>query len=303
MRTIDDRAIRAHADLRFRSEYDYALFEYYRSAKVIAFLERAGIRVAGRVLDAGCGGGGMPLSLSEEARQVIGIDPIDRFGQAGVRLARERRVDNLQFALADGMALPFANGSFDLVLSHAVIEHVSDATLYLRECARVLAANGRIYLSTAPYLSFAGAHLPRLKVPIPLHLLVGRSAAFATFQFLARHATWTLKEPAHENSFIKLARQGHTKEDDLLEKVRVVSLRRQIATAGLRIVREELHVTGTIRRLPAALGRAIRNSPMLQDVFISNMEYVLAHHDSSDRVEDSIDAGRPSGETAAAGTR
>ena len=177
----------------------------------------------------------MPLSLAEEARQVVGIDPIDRFGQAGVRLARERRATHLQFALADGMALPFVDGAFDLVLSHAVIEHVSNATLYLRECARVLAPDGRIYLSTAPYLSFAGAHLPRLKVPIPLHLLVGRSAAFATFQFLARHATWALKEPAHENSFIKLARQGQVKQDDLLEKVRVVSLRRQISTAGLRI--------------------------------------------------------------------
>ena len=90
MRAIDERAIKAHADLRFRSEYDYALFEYYRSAKVIAFLERAGVRIAGRVLDAGCGGGGMPLSLAEEARAVVGIDPINRFGDAGVRLARER---------------------------------------------------------------------------------------------------------------------------------------------------------------------------------------------------------------------
>jgi len=214
VRTIDERAIRAHADLRFRSEYDYALFEYYRSAKVIAFLERAGVRIHGRVLDAGCGGGGMPLSLADEARQVVGIDPIDRFGDAGVRLARERRVSHLQFAMADGMALPFVDGSFDLVLSHAVIEHVADAPLYLRECARVMADDGRMYLSTAPYLSFAGAHLPRLKVPVPLHLLIGRPAAFATFQFLARRAPWTLKEPAHENSFIKLARQGQTKDDD-----------------------------------------------------------------------------------------
>ena len=62
MREIRDDLIKAHADRRFRSEYDYALFEYYRSAKVIAFLERAGIVIAGRVLDAGCGGGGMPLS-------------------------------------------------------------------------------------------------------------------------------------------------------------------------------------------------------------------------------------------------
>lgn len=276
MRRIDESAIKAHADLRFRSEYDYALFEYYRSAKVLAFLERAGVPVRGRVLDAGCGGGGMPLSLAEEAAQVVGIDPAERFQDAGVRLGRERGVGNLHFALADGMALPFPAGTFDLVLSHAVIEHVADAPLYLRECARVLAPGGHVYLSTAPYLSFAGAHLPRLRIPVPLHLIVGRRMAFATFQQLARHATWTLREPANENSFIKAARRGEIKHDDLLEKVRVVRLRAQIAAAGLRIVREELHATATVRRMPAPIARWLRNSPLTQDALISNMEYVLA---------------------------
>jgi SAM-dependent methyltransferase len=276
MREIRNDLIKAHADRRFRSEYDYALFEYYRSAKVISLLEREGIALSGRVLDAGCGGGGMPLSLAEHAADVVGIDPIDRFGKAGVTLAHERGITNLHFARADGMALPFRNGSFDLVLSHAVIEHVPDATLYLSECRRVLKPNGRCYLSTAPYLSFAGAHLPRLKVPVPLHLLVGRPIAFRTFRFLARRAPWTLREPAHENSFIRDARNGIVKHDDLLEKVRVTRLRGQIAAAGLRVVREDLHVTGTVKRLPTAVGRWLRDSPLTQDALISNMEYLLA---------------------------
>jgi ubiquinone/menaquinone biosynthesis C-methylase UbiE len=281
VRTIDERAIKAHADLRFRSEYDYALFEYYRSAKVFAFLERAGVTIRGRVLDAGCGGGGMPLSLAEEAASVVGIDPAERFQDAGVRLGREKGLRNLHFALADGMALPFADGTFDLVLSHAVIEHVADAPLYLREAARVIGRGGHVYLSTSPYLSFAGAHLPRLKVPVPLHLIAGRRVAFATFRFLARHAEWTLKEPAHENSFIRDARRGEVKHDDLLEKVRVRRLRAQIAEAGLRIVREELHVTGTVRRMPAPVARWLRDSALTQDVLISNMEYVLAKNGGS----------------------
>ena len=277
MREISEEHIQAHADRRFRSEYDYALFEYYRSAKVIAFLDRAGVAVRGRVLDAGCGGGGMPLSLAEHADDVVGIDPIDRFGQAGVVLARERGLPRLHFLRADGMALPFAAGVFDLVLSHAVIEHVADASLYLRECRRVLKTDGRVFLSTAPYLSFAGAHLPRLKVQIPLHLLLGRPLAFRTFRWLARHAPGLLKEPAHENSFIRDARNGVVKEDDLLEKVTVQRLRGQIAGAGLRIVREELHVTSTVRRLPPAIGRWLGGSPLTQNALISNMEYVLAH--------------------------
>ena len=111
----------------------------------------------------------MPLSIAEHVDESIGIDPFDRFGDAGVKLARERGLRNVRFARADGMALPFAAGTFDLVLSHAVIEHVADALVYLQECRRVMAADGRLYLSTAPYLSFAGAHLPRLLVPVPLH--------------------------------------------------------------------------------------------------------------------------------------
>jgi SAM-dependent methyltransferase len=219
----------------------------------------------------------MPLSLAEEAGPVIGIDPFNRFGDAAVRLAREQGRRGLHFALADGMALPFAAGVFDLVLSHAVIEHVADAPLYLRECARVLAPGGRVYLSTSPYLSFAGAHLPRLKVPLPLHLLFGRRVAFATFTWLARHATWALKEPAHENSFIQLAQRGQVKHDDLLELVTVSRLRAQIAAAGLSVVREELHVTGTVRRFPAIVGRALKEDGLTRDIFVSNMEYVLAH--------------------------
>jgi SAM-dependent methyltransferase len=191
-------------------------------------------------------------------------------------VARERGIANLRFARADGLALPFAPASFDLVLSHAVIEHVPDATQYLRECRRVLAPGGRCYLSTAPYLSFAGAHLPRLRVPVPLHLIVGRRAAFRAFQILARRAPWTLREPAHENSFIRDARRGIVKQDDLLEKVRVTRLRGQIADAGLRIVREELHVTGTVRRMPGPVARWLRDSALTQDALISNIEYVLA---------------------------
>jgi SAM-dependent methyltransferase len=218
----------------------------------------------------------MPLSLAEHASLVVGIDPIDRFGEAGRRLATDRGLRNLVFARADGMALPFAAGTFDLVLSHAVIEHVADAPRYLAECRRVLAPGGRCYLSTAPYLSFAGAHLPRLRIPVPLHLIAGRPVAFRTFRFLARRAPWMLREPAHENSFIRDARLGIAKADDLLEKVRVGRLRAQIACAKLRIVREELHVTSTVRRLPAGLARWVRDSPLTQDLLISNIEYVLA---------------------------
>jgi SAM-dependent methyltransferase len=278
VRRIDAAAIASHASRRFRSEYDYALFEYYRSAKVFKFLEQAGVPVGGSVLDAGCGGGGMPLSFAEEARQVVGIDLAPRFTDAGHRLAAERGLRNLHFTRADGQALPFADASFDMVLSHAVIEHVADAARYMRELARVLKPGGTMYLSTAPYLSFAGAHLPRLAVPVPLHLLIGRRVSFGIFVWLARHAPWTLQEPEHENSFIKLARQGRPKHDDLLEKVRIPTLRAHIRQAGLTVVHEALQVTGTFRRAPAPVVHWLRDTPLLQDIVVGNVEYVLVRN-------------------------
>ena len=281
MRHVREHLIHEHAARRFRSEYDYALFEYYRSAKVLSFLEASGASLGGLVLDAGCGGGGMPLSFAEESAGVVGIDLVNRFGQAGVRLAREQCRGNLWFAQADGQRLPFRDRAFDWVFSHAVIEHVADAPRYLRECARVLVPRGRMYLSTAPYLSFAGAHLPRLTVPVPLHLLLGRRLAFRTFRALARHAEWILRERAHENSFIMIARRGEQKGDDLLEFVRVQRLRRQIADAGFRILAEDLYVTSTFRALPGPLMRWLRDSPWTQDIVVGHVQYVLACHATS----------------------
>ena len=69
---------------------------------------------------------------------------------------------------------------------------------------------------------------------------------------------------------------GIVKEDDLLEKVTVRRLRDQIANAGLSIVREELHLTSTVRRMPRVIGRWLGTSPLTQNALISNMEYVLA---------------------------
>lgn len=276
MRTIDDRAIREHASVRFRSEYHYAVFEYWRSAKVLGYLERHGVRRFGRVLDDGCGGGGMCVSFAEEAASVVGIDLSARFADAGTRLAREKAVRNLAFAQADGTALPFPDRSFDQVLSHAVIEHVADPRAYLAEARRVLKPGGALFLQTAPYLSPHGAHLPRLKVPVPLHLIVGRRAAFAASCWLARRAPGCLDVDREGSSFVTLARRGEKKIDDLLYRATVRNLRRHIGDAGFRLVREDLYVSRLVKRmLPAKLSALVPNVPLFRDILVTNMEYLL----------------------------
>ena len=233
MRVVDEEAIARHAAVRFRSEYHYALFEYWRSAKLLRYLERAGITNLGQVLDDGCGGGGMCVSVAEETAHVVGIDLSERFSNAGTRLAAELNTRNITFVQANGSNLPFPNRTFDTVLSHAVIEHVSDYEGYLREARRVMRPNGRMFLQTAPYLSPHGSHLPRLKVPVPLHLVIGRRAAFSASRWIATHQPTWLEAPPDGSSFLTMARRGEIKDDDLLYHVTVSNLRQAIADLSL----------------------------------------------------------------------
>lgn len=276
MNTVDETALAEAAGRRFRSEYDYARWEYLRSPKALQALSRAGVALRGRVLDAGCGSGGTALSLAEETGFAVGLDLDARFAGTGTRLASDKGVGGIAFVQGDGQRLPFRDGSFDVVFSHSVIEHVGSAESYLRECHRVLRAGGVLYLSTAPFLSLAGAHLPRLRPPLPVHLLLGRRRAFRLFCLLARRAPWMLKERKEANTFIALAEQGLEKEDDLRQRVTVRRLERWVEQAGFRALREERQTSGFFRRaLPGFLRRAMERLPLAQDVMTSHIQCVL----------------------------
>ena len=163
----DDRRTppsREAAAARFRSEYDYAVFEYLRSAKVLQALERAGVSAARprarrrmrRRRHRALAGRGVGLRGGPRPRGAL-----PRLGHAA-RAARRRIAQRrLRAGRRGAPALP-RRRAFDLVFSHSVIEHVASAEDYLRECFRVLRPGGVLYLSTAPTLSLAGAHLPRL---------------------------------------------------------------------------------------------------------------------------------------------
>ena len=91
-----------------------------------------------RVLDDGCGIGTYVARLETLGARAFGLEyEIPRAAQA---FARTR--DGLIVAGA-GEHLPFADGSFDLVLSNEVIEHVHDDRAAVSEMARVLRSGGR----------------------------------------------------------------------------------------------------------------------------------------------------------------
>jgi len=96
-----------------------------------------------RVLDLGCGAGS--LRTQSAGLNVIGVDIDPK------ELARNR---DLPAACAESHRLPFANGSFDLIVCHHAMEHFRDAPAAIREIRRVLKTQGRLYMSVPDGTSF-----------------------------------------------------------------------------------------------------------------------------------------------------
>jgi SAM-dependent methyltransferase len=127
-----------------------------------------------RVLDFGCGAGRLTQALAEHADVVVGLDV------APAMLETARRLEppgNCRFVLNEASDLSaFESGSFDLVYSELVLQHLPARVIegYLREFVRVLAPGGAALLqcTTRPLWTFKGV-VWRL-VPGPLVRLAQR---------------------------------------------------------------------------------------------------------------------------------
>lgn len=102
-------------------------------------LQAAGERIAGQWLENGCGIGLYIVPLAEKARIVVGIE----FDLARAIEAKRR---SSYITNAAGEHLPFTDQSFDVILSHEVLEHVQDDQLAVNEMLRLLRPGGRIIL-------------------------------------------------------------------------------------------------------------------------------------------------------------
>jgi SAM-dependent methyltransferase len=115
---------------------------------------------AARILDVGSGVGGFVAACHQFGYRAFGVEP-DRIGTGGrvtsIQIAA-RRVSANVFAAAVGEALPFADGTFDLVTLNQVVEHVADQLAVLREAARVVRPGGAIYVACPNYLRFYEPH-------------------------------------------------------------------------------------------------------------------------------------------------
>lgn len=99
-----------------------------------------------RVLDCACGEGYGSAILAQRAASVAGVD----LSAEAIAHARQRygNVSNLQFHQGNALALPFADQSFDAVVSFETLEHLTEQEQLLAGFRRVLKDDGFLLISS-----------------------------------------------------------------------------------------------------------------------------------------------------------
>lgn len=111
------------------------------------------------ILDSGCGEGYGTAELARGSRPGTVVVGVDAFADAARHAATT--YDEAAFVCADAARLPFADGSFDVVVSLQVIEHLPDPSRYVAECARVLRGGGVLACATPNRLTFTPPGRPK----------------------------------------------------------------------------------------------------------------------------------------------
>ena len=113
----------------------------YSDALANALVDFARVEPGMRALDVGCGPGGLAAVLSDRLgpANVAAVDPSEPFAQAC-----RANVPGIEVGVAGAEDLPFADDSFDVVLSQLVVNFMDDAERGVREMARVAQRGGII---------------------------------------------------------------------------------------------------------------------------------------------------------------
>jgi SAM-dependent methyltransferase len=111
---------------------------------------------SGRTLDVGCGEARLSRDLAALGHDIAAVDASPTMLAAARDAAPE-----MDLHLADAAALPFADGSFGLVVAFMSFQDVDDLDGAIREAARVLVPGGRLCLAIVHPTSSAGSFAVR----------------------------------------------------------------------------------------------------------------------------------------------
>jgi SAM-dependent methyltransferase len=130
--------------------------------------QQVGLAQARDVLEVGCGTGAIITELvrafSSGPRRLVGLDlDVDKLAFAQDRRQVGSSGDSVSYVRGDAHALPFPDGSFDVVVCHYLLLWLADPPLGVREMARVVRPNGHVLACAEPDYGGRVDHPPEMR--------------------------------------------------------------------------------------------------------------------------------------------
>ncbi len=126
------------------------------------YAQRLSLPPGTRVLEVGCGTGATLRMLAHRgnfAGMAYGVDQSSRFIEAAKGFAQAENVgDRLVFQVGDAHSLDFPAATFDVVIAHTLISHVTEPARVLSEMARVVRPGGTVVVFDGDYSSLTYAY-------------------------------------------------------------------------------------------------------------------------------------------------
>jgi SAM-dependent methyltransferase len=134
---------------------NYDFFSRFMEAAAVEFVDRVGITPGTSVLDVACGSGQVALIAARRGARATGVD----IAANSIAAARGRATSEgleATFDEGDAEALPYADGSFDLVVSIYGAMFAPQPDLVAAELLRVCRQGGRIAMANWTAEGFVG---------------------------------------------------------------------------------------------------------------------------------------------------
>ncbi len=201
--------------VNFSSNYDNAYYESRTYTDLEPYLKqlfaRHLLQDTRRALDVGCGIGVYCRFLQSQGVETSGID----ISKEGTRRSRQNR--------ASATHIPFRDDAFDLVVAAHVIEHLTPPAIkeFLREIARVLNRDGRLFLLTPNLFDLSRLVLRKRWMPDPTHLTMFHPFSLASLMrdnFTEVHFVFKIPFTSNNlpNGAVKCSGNFHGEQSKLL---------------------------------------------------------------------------------------
>ena len=118
-----------------------------------------------KVLDVGCGAGTDLMRFARGGALVTGVD----ISSSAIALAKQNFAQQglaADLREADGERLPFADGEFDVVFAHGVVQYTANGQALVDECRRVLKPGGMAVFQAYNRISWLNGLSKIMKVPL-----------------------------------------------------------------------------------------------------------------------------------------